>query len=97
MFIVSGTYVIRPGKRDEFMKAIHDRGIIDRIRGENGNISYNYFYPYDSNTQVYFVERWESREAWQAHCSAPHVVGELKELKDAYMTDFEPGLLGYLE
>lgn len=97
MFIVSGTYVIQPGKRDEFMKEIYNQGIIAKIREEKGNISYNYFYPYESSNGVYFVEQWENREVWEAHCTAPHVVGELKALKDAYMTGFEPGLLGCLD
>lgn len=97
MFIVSGTYVIRPGKRDEFMNKIYDNRIIDRIRREDGNISYDYFYPCADSSEVYFLEQWESRELWQAHCRAPHVTGELKALKDTYMTSFRPGLLGYLE
>ncbi len=97
MFIVSGAYVIKQGKREEFMREIYSKGIIAKIRGEKGNISYNYFYPYDSNSRVYFVEQWENRADWEAHCQSPHIIGELKTLKDVYMTDFEPGILGCME
>lgn len=97
MFVVSGTYVIQRGKREEFIREIYDKGIITKICGEKGNISYNYFYPYDRDNCVYFVEQWENRSAWEAHCQAPHVIGELKKLKAAYMTDLEPGMMGYIE
>lgn len=97
MLIVSGAYQITPGKRDEFMKAIYDQGIIDQIRAEAGNLGYDYYYPYESGTDVYFVERWASRDAWEAHKAAPHVTGALKELKDRYMTGFAPGMVGELQ
>lgn len=97
MFIVSGTYIIEPGKRNEFMEAIYSQSIIEKIRNEDGNIAYEYFFPYEDENGVYFVERWESRPHWDAHCQAPHVVGELKALKDTYMTAFKPGLLGKIE
>jgi quinol monooxygenase YgiN len=97
MLIVSGAYQIKPGKRDEFMKSLYEEGIVEKIRGEQGNIAYNYYYPYESETDVYFVEQWENRDAWEAHKIAPHVTGALKELKDNYMTGFAPGILGELQ
>ena len=97
MLIVSGAYQIKPGKRDEFMRAIYDGGIIGKIRAEQGNIGYDYYYPYESETEVFFVERWDTRDAWEAHKVAPHVTGALKELKDAYMTGFVPGVVGELK
>lgn len=96
MYIVSGTYIIRPGKRDEFMEKLYEQGIIAKIRREEGNVAYHYYYPYENADSIYFVEQWESRPAWEAHCTAPHVTGDLKALKDTYMIGFEPGLLGSL-
>jgi quinol monooxygenase YgiN len=93
MLIVSGTYKIKPGKRDEFMKAIYDQGIYAEILKEKGNISYDYYYPYGNDTDVYFIERWSDRTAWDAHKVAPHIV-KLQDIKNAYMTGFEPGILG---
>ena len=31
MFVVSGTYVIQRGKREEFIREIYDKGIITKI------------------------------------------------------------------
>ncbi len=96
MLIVSGTYKIKPGKRDEFMKVIYDTGIYAEIKKENGNMSYDYYYPYMNDNDIYFVERWSDRDAWEAHKIAPHIV-KLQDIKNEFMTGFEPGILGELK
>jgi quinol monooxygenase YgiN len=96
MIVVSGAYLVKEGKRDEFVQKIIDQGIRDKNQSEAGNIAYDYYYPVGKDDAVYFIETWESREAWDAHKEAPHVTGQLKDLKDEYLTGFEPGLLGEL-
>lgn len=93
MLIVSGSYKISPGKRDEFMKIIYDEGILAETRKENGNQGYDYFYPYEDENAVFFLERWTDRDCWEAHKVAPHIQ-KLQGIKEKYMTGFEPGLLG---
>jgi quinol monooxygenase YgiN len=94
MLIVSGAYKIPEGKRDEFMNLLIEGGIRDANQGEAGNIGYDYYYPVGNDTDVYFIERWTDRDSWEVHKNAPHVTGALKDLKDKYMTGFEPGILG---
>lgn len=96
MLIVSGTYKIKPGKRDEFMKTIYDQGIYAEILKEKGNISYDYYYPYGNADDVYFIERWSDRDSWDTHKVAPHIV-KLQDIKNVYMTGFEPGILGEVQ
>ncbi len=96
MLIVSGTYKIKPGKRDEFMKTIIGQGIYAEILKENGCLGYDYFYPYGNDTDIYFIERWSDRDCWEAHKVAPHVV-KLQDIKSEFMTGFEPGILGELK
>lgn len=96
MWVVAGAYVIQEGKRDEFMAKIYEQGIIDKIRAEDGNIAYNYYYPYEDANQVYFIEQWETKPQWEAHCKAPHVAGDLAALKAELMTGFAPAFLGEL-
>lgn len=93
MIIVSGAYKIKPGKRDEFMKIVYDEGILAETRKENGNIGYDYYYPYEDADAVYFLERWTDRDCWEAHKVAPHIK-KLQGIKEQYLTGFEPGLLG---
>ena len=93
MLIVTGTYKIKPGKRDEFLKTVNDQGIYAEFLKEPGNISYDYFYPYGNADDVFFVERWKDRDAWEAHKVAPHTM-RLQPIKDEYMTGFAPGYVG---
>ena len=96
MLIVSGTYLIKPGKRDEFLKAVYDRGIYAEFLKEKGNISYDYYFPYGNDNDVYFIERCENRDAWEAHKVAPHTM-KLQPIKELYVTGFTPGILGEIQ
>ena len=96
MIVVSGAYVAKEGMRDEFMNKIISEGVRDAILAENGCIGYDYYYPVGNDTNIYFIERWTDRDAWEAHKVAPHVTGALKDIKDQYMDGFEPGILGEL-
>ncbi|MDR0490557.1 MAG: antibiotic biosynthesis monooxygenase [Oscillospiraceae bacterium] len=93
MLIVTGTYKIKPGMREEFLKKVIDQGIYAEFLKENGNLSYNYFFPYGNDDDVYFVEQWENMAAWDAHKAAPNTA-KLQPLKDEYMTGFTPGIVG---
>lgn len=96
MWVVSGSYRIKPGKREEFVQNVLDLQILDKILGEEGNVGYQYYYPAGSADDVFFVEQWENEAAWKKHLEAPHVTHDLKALKDQYQTGFQPGLLGEL-
>ena len=96
MFVVSGAYKIKPGKREEFLEKVYAQGIYDKFLKEEGNISYDYYFPYGNDSDIYFVERWENGDAWEAHKVAPHTVS-LGPLKDEYMTEFIPGFFGELK
>jgi len=93
MLVVTGTYIAKPGKRDEFVKAIYDQGIYSEFLKEDGCISYDYYYPYENPDAIFFVERWETPDAWEAHKVAPHTQ-RLQGIKDEFMAGFEPGFLG---
>jgi len=96
MFVVTGMYVAKPGKREEFVKAIYDQGIYDEFLKEEGNISYDYYFPYGDPDGIFFVERWENPDAWEAHKVAPHTV-RLQDIKNEYMAGFVPGFLGEMK
>ena len=95
MLIITGTYKVKPGKREEFLKAVHEQGIYAEFLKEEGNISYDYYFPYGNADDIFFFERWENRDVWEAHKVAPHTV-RLQALKDEYLAGFEPGVLGDL-
>ncbi|MCL2391402.1 MAG: antibiotic biosynthesis monooxygenase [Oscillospiraceae bacterium] len=96
MFVVTGAYQVKPGTRDDFLKEVYDQGIYAEFLKEEGNISYDYYYPYRNETDIFFVERWETPEAWDAHKVAPHTA-RLQPIKDKYMTGFVPGFFGEIK
>jgi len=92
MLIVTGTYHIKTGKRDEFLKAVIDQGIYAEFLKENGNVSYDYYFPYGKEDDIFFFERWNDADAWEAHKAAPHTM-KLQPIKDEFMTGFTPGIV----
>jgi len=93
MLVITGTYIVKPGLRDEFLEEIFKSGIYAEFLKEEGNISYDYYYPCGNSDAVFFFERWKDREAWEAHKAAPHTE-KLQEIKAGYLTGFEPGIQG---
>ena len=57
--------------------------IIDKIKCEDGFISYKYFYDAKEADDLLLVEEWESE---QNHLKTEHMK-ELKKLKDKYLLD----------
>ena len=80
------TYTLPEGTdRKEYVAALAATGAIDKSREEAGCIRYDFFYPVDSENQVFLLEQWESREHQQAHCQTEHfaALGKLKEKYEA--------------
>ena len=69
-----------PAAREAYIKEVIDSGVIEKSRGEDGCIRYEYFYPVDSDTRLFLWEQWESREHQKAHCQTEHfaALGEIK-------------------
>lgn len=66
--------------RDGYLREVQEQGIMEKSRTEEGCIRYAYFYPTDSDTDLFLWEQWESREHQAAHCKTEHfaALGELK-------------------
>lgn len=69
--------------RDGYYREIKENGIDEISRGEDGCIRYDYFFPADTDNQIFLWEQWESREAQKVHCQTPHFA-QLGELKVKY-------------
>lgn len=68
-------------QRDGFIKAIKEARIAEITRDEEGCVRYDYFYPLDSDREIFLWEQWDSKEAQQAHTGQPHfaTIGKIKE------------------
>ena len=76
------TYTLKTKEdRDNYYREVRENGIIDKSRAEDGCIRYEYYYPAESETEMFLWEQLESREAQKKHTQQPHfeVLGKLKE------------------
>ena len=79
-------YKAKHGLREKFVNDVFDLHIIDKIKCEDGFISYKYFYDAKEADDLLLVEEWESEEKQQNHLKTEHMK-EPKKLKDKYLLD----------
>jgi quinol monooxygenase YgiN len=84
--LVNVKYIIKPGKRDEFLKKVNEQGIVIDSKAEPGNYQYEYYKPVDSDNDLFLIEMWVSGEALAAHGNTKHYQ-RLQFLKKEYVTD----------
>lgn len=57
------TYRTKPGKREEFFKALTELGVRENSIHEAGNRKYDYFFDAQDPDVLLLVESWDSPEA----------------------------------
>ena len=77
------TYHCKPGKREEFYKAICSLGVRANSNSEAGNIKYDYFFDAQDPDALLLVESWTEPALQQAHCQT-EVFAKLQALKAEY-------------
>jgi quinol monooxygenase YgiN len=63
MFLLNVYYTAKPGKREDFLKALYDANIPQLCRKEDGNSQYDYFLSKESTDLVLLVEKWDDANA----------------------------------
>ncbi len=86
MIVLNVTYRCKPGKREEFLKAVGSEGIDVLSRGENGNLKYDYYLSNTDPDELLLIEKWADQSALEAHWQMPHFK-KLGGLKEEYMED----------
>jgi len=84
--LLNVTYTAKAGKRAEFFKALNKIEVARHSKEESGNIKYDYFYPADSEDQLFLMEIWEDDAAVAFHAQTDHFK-KLQSLKDDYVAD----------
>lgn len=60
-------YTGENGNARKFAEEMTARGIVDRIRAEEGNKRYEYFFPMNDNETVLLIDRWKDQQALDIH------------------------------
>lgn len=76
-------YTGKDGSARKFAEEMVSAGVVEKVRGENGNLKYEYFFPMDDSETVLLIDRWESEEALDEHHKSP-MMKKIAELRDKY-------------
>ena len=76
-------YTGKNGNAKKFVEEMIHSGIVESIRKEEGNIRYEYFFPYDDNETVLLIDSWENQEALDIHHSLP-LMQDIIHLREKY-------------
>lgn len=77
------TYHCKPGKREEFYKAICELGVRANSNSEAGNVKYDYFFDAQDADALLLVETWTEPALQEAHCQT-ETFAKLQALKAEY-------------
>ena len=75
------------GSAKKFAQEMESSGTADKIRAENGNLRYEYFFPMNDPETVLLIDSWESQEAIDIHHASPmmQTIASLREKYDLHM------------
>lgn len=76
-------YTGKNGSARQFAREMTDTGVVGRIRGEEGNLRYEYFLPVDDPETVLLIDSWTGQAAIDAHHASP-MMAEITALREKY-------------
>lgn len=76
-------YTGREGSARAFAQEMTESGLVDRIRAEEGNLGYAYYYPAEDPETVLLIDRWRSQEVIDAHHKS-EMMTAIAELRKKY-------------
>lgn len=66
-----------------FAEEMAASGIVGRIRAEEGNLQYDYFFPMDDAQTLLLIDRWDSQQSLDLHHASP-MMEEISRLRERY-------------
>ena len=66
-----------------FAKEMLESGLVEKIRAQEGNERYDYFFPLEDTTSVLLIDRWRNEEAIDIHYQS-EMMEEIARLRKKY-------------
>ena len=87
MITVNLYYTGTNGDARKFAEEMEASGTADKIRAEEGNVRYEYFFPMKDPETVLLIDAWEDQDAIDKHHASPmmQTIMELREKYDLHM------------
>ena len=75
------------GAAKKFAEEMVSSGVVRDIRGEAGNLRYEYFFPMEDLESVLLIDSWKDQRSLDAHHASPMMarITELREKYDLHM------------
>ncbi|MCW6701463.1 antibiotic biosynthesis monooxygenase [Anaerococcus sp. NML200537] len=67
----------------KFAKEMTEKGIVERIRAQKGNIRYEYYQSLERDDEILLLDIWENQEALNIHHQSP-MMDEIIKLREKY-------------
>ena len=71
------------GSARQFAEEMVFAGVVERVRAEEGNLRYEYFFPMDDPETVLLIDQWKDQAALDIHHKSP-MMKEIAKLRDKY-------------
>ena len=71
------------GNAKKFAEEMVSSGIVDRVRAEEGNLKYEYFFPMEDEETILLIDRWQNKEALDIHHKS-EMMKEIADLRNKY-------------
>lgn len=76
-------YTGKDGNARKFAQEMEESGTAAAIRGEDGNLKYEYFFPMQDPETVLLIDSWQDQAALDAHHASP-MMAEIAALREKY-------------
>lgn len=83
MLVINIYYTGKGGSARAFAKEMTENGIVERIRQEEGNLGYEYFFPVDDEETVLLIDKWKNPEALDFHHKT-RMMEQIAALREKY-------------
>ncbi|MCM1545274.1 MAG: antibiotic biosynthesis monooxygenase [Ruminococcus sp.] len=67
----------------KFAEEMTTSGVVSKIRAEEGNEKYEYFFPMEDTETVLLIDSWKNQSAIEAHHASP-MMEQIAALKEKY-------------
>ena len=71
------------GNARKFAEEMVSSGVVADIRGEEGNLRYEYFFPMDDKETVLLIDSWKDQQSIDVHHASP-MMAKIIELREKY-------------
>ncbi|MCD7738709.1 MAG: antibiotic biosynthesis monooxygenase [Lachnospiraceae bacterium] len=71
------------GNAGKFAQEMTLSGTVAKIRAEEGNLRYEYFFPMDDPETVLLIDAWRDQAALDVHHASP-MMGQIAALREKY-------------